>query len=66
MPLDADFLVISALLSQLLSVSKYDKAHALLETMEMTPDLRTYFIARINDHRRYLGPSASGKKPTTQ
>lgn len=70
MPVPPDFLIISARLTQLLSSSQYDKARALIETMDLTPDLRTYFTDRINDHQRYLGPdavkAAPGKKPPTQ
>ena len=67
MPVAPEFLSLSARLTELLGAHKYGKARELIaNTSNLTPEVREYFIGRIADHEKYLGPFAPRKKPKAQ
>lgn len=63
MPLPESFFRIGAELTKLLGAYKYTEARALiLNSPAMGPALADYFLTRIDDHAKYLGPFAPRKK----
>jgi hypothetical protein len=67
MPVPSSFLIVSARLTELLGNYKYAEARAIiLSAPTMEPTLAVYFLARIEDHEKYLGPFAPRKKTVAQ
>ena len=67
MPVQPEFLIVSAQLTELLGSHKYPEARELIaNTPTLTHDMSVYFAERIADHEKYLGPYAPRKKPTSQ
>lgn len=67
MPVPASFMILSARVSELLGAYHYVEARALIHTMlPKGSELTNYFLARIADHEKYLGPFAPRKKTPAQ
>jgi hypothetical protein len=67
MPVQPEFLIVSAQLTELLGSHKYPDARELIaNTSSLTYATRIYFMGQITDHEKYLGPYAPRKKPTSQ
>jgi hypothetical protein len=67
MPVPANFLILSARVSELLGSYKYAEARAfILNQPTMEPTLVDYFLSRVEYHEKYLGPFAPRKKSPAQ
>lgn len=67
MPVPPSFYIVSARVSELLGYYKYEETRALIHTMlPKESELIDYFLARVADHEKYLGPFAPRKKSPAQ